>query len=275
MLTRANQYRWIVNVTQWEPSDALWEHALGLVEPEEQKRIQKFHFPIDAKRSLIGRLMMRKVISVHAGVAPNMIKLARCQNNKPYWANPTVKLHFNVSHHSHYVILVAHATRTVGCDIMSKEISGRNKDQHRFFDLMKSSFSDKEWLILESRATDREQLSQFFTFWTLKESFIKNIGVGLGLELNRMNFHYKDQTKTKEFDSMVLEVERKGDEHDIDAKVYDFEQFALDDDHTIAICMGPAPLSLSSRTTPSPVGTAPPLFTPLTVDALIDDKATD
>jgi len=39
-------------------------------------------------------------------------------------------------------------------------------------------------VICRWRSDHREQLSQFFSFWTLKESFIKAIGIGLGLDLN-------------------------------------------------------------------------------------------
>jgi hypothetical protein len=42
-------WRWAVNVADWT-SDEEYQAALRLVEEEEQKRIGRFHFHIDAKR---------------------------------------------------------------------------------------------------------------------------------------------------------------------------------------------------------------------------------
>lgn len=271
-LREVKEYRWIVNVSEWNPSPQEWEHALAHAQPEEQARIRRFRFPIDAKRSLIGRLLMRRVVHVHSGMPWSDIQFKRTQSNKPYWSNPSVaNFSFNISHHSKFVILVAHSHRTVGCDVMSIEITSRDKDQNKFLSLMRDSFTADEWAIIQSRPSEPTQLSQFFTFWTLKESFIKNTGTGLFLELKRMNFFFTNKDKTREFDQMSLEVIRQGDEHDIDASVYTFEHFRLDDQHTAAVCLGPPkPARLrEDNTSPAPFQDIQPssLIPPQTTEA--------
>jgi 4'-phosphopantetheinyl transferase len=80
--------------------------------------------------------------------------------------------------------------------------TGRDKNQEAFFKTMRQSFATLEWSVIRSRATPVEQLRQFFLFWTLKESFIKNIGIGLGLDLQRMEFYYLDAAKTEPYDEV-------------------------------------------------------------------------
>lgn len=254
-LTKARAYRWLVDVSQWNPSEIEFQKVLSLAQPEEQTRIKRFHFPIDAKRSLIGRLLIRGVLALHFGMDETQtrnIKLTRTEAGKPIWEDERNKqLFFNVSHHSKFVLLVADTTRSVGCDIMSIEITGKDKDPNKFLDLMQGSFTRQEKAIWERRPTEHEQLSQFFTLWTLKEAYIKNVGMGLQLELQRMKFFYVDPARNREFgDKMALQVIAAGDKYDMDASVYDFEHYSIDPMHTASVCLGPVPPGASPMAPP-------------------------
>jgi phosphopantetheinyl transferase (holo-ACP synthase) len=55
---------------------------------------------------------------------------------------------------------------------------------------MSSCFTPLEWQVIHSRSGEHAQLCQFYTFWTLKESFVKAIGTGLGFDLQRVQFTY-------------------------------------------------------------------------------------
>jgi hypothetical protein len=121
-----DQYLWVVDVLKWNPPAHVWESALAIAQPEEKTRIKRFHFPIDAKRSLVGRILMRHLINKHTGMPFDQIKMLRTKSQKPYWGNPgDSKLSFNVSHHASYVILAAHDRRSIGCDVMNFEIPGQ------------------------------------------------------------------------------------------------------------------------------------------------------
>jgi 4'-phosphopantetheinyl transferase len=104
---------------------------------------------------------------------------------------------------------------------------------------MRASFAPLEWSTIRSHATPAEQLKQFFVFWTLKESFIKNIGIGLGLDLERMEFYYVKGPCAGHYDEVRLRLIPKGDEHDMDTSDYRFHHFPLDATHAAAVCVGP------------------------------------
>uniref|UniRef100_A0A8C9PSP5 L-aminoadipate-semialdehyde dehydrogenase-phosphopantetheinyl transferase n=1 Tax=Spermophilus dauricus TaxID=99837 RepID=A0A8C9PSP5_SPEDA len=57
-----------------------------------------------------------------------------------------------------------------------------------FFHIMKRKFTNKEWETIRSFKDEWTQLDMFYRNWALKESFIKAIGVGLGFELQRLEF---------------------------------------------------------------------------------------
>jgi 4'-phosphopantetheinyl transferase len=99
---------------------------------------------------------------------------------------------------------------------------------------MRASFAPLEWTTIRSHATPAEQLRQFFIFWTLKESFIKNIGIGLGLDLERMEFYYLGGPSAGHYDEVRLRLIPKGDEHDMDTSDYRFHHFPLDETHAAA-----------------------------------------
>jgi 4'-phosphopantetheinyl transferase len=197
--------RWAVNIENWNPSASEFERILSYVQPEEQARIKRFHFHIDAKRALVGRLLMRTALVQTTRVSWAHIVLQRSSKGKPYWTPPSDYKaspgscipEFNISHHGSWVVLATELDSLIGCDIMSIELPGRNKDINRFFVDMRNCFTEHEWPVIRTQASEREQLAQFFTFWTLKEAFVKAIGVGIGFDLQRVEFYRESPPETR------------------------------------------------------------------------------
>ena len=69
-----------------------------------------------------------------------------------------------------------------------KRFSSAEKIQE-FFRLMTRQFTTEEWMQIKDEQLDlNAQLANFFRFWTLKESFVKGHGHGLGWNLQRLSF---------------------------------------------------------------------------------------
>lgn len=80
----------------------------------------------------------------------------------------------------------------IGVDVMSLEDKRFSSEEkiHDFFRLMTRQFTAEEWMqIKDPQQHDlNAQLATFFRFWTLKESYVKGHGHGLGWNLQRLSF---------------------------------------------------------------------------------------
>eukprot|EP00466_Bigelowiella_natans_P009854 jgi/Bigna1/76520/fgenesh1_pg.41_\ len=193
---RSASIRWAVRVSKWDPTVTAYKEALALLHEDEAKRVAKFRFFDDAKRSLMGRLLVRKLLKDIMQMPT--IDLKRTQKGKPYIANPQEcpieelkHMQFNVSHHGDWVVLAAESCFSVGIDVMGIERPGRGS-LGSFFKNMRSNFSEGEWShVMADEGGDRGRLTRFMRLWTLKESYVKARGEGLSISPNRVCFEMR------------------------------------------------------------------------------------
>ena len=195
-----NDIRWLINFDKWNPSESEWESLLNEVGEEEATRIRRFNrgrgivgrVNPDAKSSLLGRLMISSMMK-----QCNILgSLKRTKEGKPFieYDDKTKRspLNFNISHAGKYVSFVMTTSALIGVDVMElqlvpkKDLTQYNISE--FFDSMDDCFTVSEWSFVRSGDTLEEQLLNFYTLWTLKESYIKAVGIGLGLSLKRIEF---------------------------------------------------------------------------------------
>ncbi|CAN8004259.1 unnamed protein product, partial [Ixodes hexagonus] len=183
--------RWAFNFMAWKPSQEEWLLVTRCVQAEEKNRIDKFVFAKDSKSSMIGRLLLRKCVSECLGIPYEALRLSRTENNRPAIECPDVDVctpfDFNVSHQGDFSVLAADCYAKVGVDVMKIEYSG-GKTVGEFFTVMRRQFTPGEWRFIEGPGTERDLLRRFYRLWSLKESFVKAEGVGLGINLQRLNF---------------------------------------------------------------------------------------
>ncbi|KAG8584689.1 hypothetical protein GDO81_004721 [Engystomops pustulosus] len=98
---------------------------------------------------------------------------------------------------------------------------------------MHRQFTEREWRSIKSMRSDWARLDMFYRHWALKESFIKAIGVGLGFNLQRIEFEVSpiemEVGKVYAQTKMLLDDE---DENWV------FEESLLDDKHHVAVALG-------------------------------------
>lgn len=159
----------------------LTRENLEKAERGEIERIERFYHEIDKNRTLIGHLMARFKLSKVLNKKFEEITFKRTFEGKPFVDNCDV--YFNISHSGDYVVFLA-SNHMVGIDIEQiKEIKDIRKTFSNIFSSQELEF------ILENENEERER---FYMIWTLKESFIKNVGKGLSFkDLNQINFIIK------------------------------------------------------------------------------------
>jgi 4'-phosphopantetheinyl transferase len=194
--------RWAFDFLSWKPTLADLKVAVSLIQPEEKQRLAKFMFQEDFKASLSGRLLMRHFVRQSLRIDNNQFKLSRDSREKPFlieidgatnWDDRVID--FNVSHQGAFACLAgygsrksdANATIRLGVDVMKIEYTG-GKSLAEFFRLMTRNFSQDEWKHINSHNSNVGKLEAFMRNWCLKESYVKNIGTGISVDLSKLNF---------------------------------------------------------------------------------------
>uniref|UniRef100_A0A8C0F3K8 L-aminoadipate-semialdehyde dehydrogenase-phosphopantetheinyl transferase n=1 Tax=Bubo bubo TaxID=30461 RepID=A0A8C0F3K8_BUBBB len=184
-----------------------------------------------------GRLLIRKLIAEKLYIPWNEIHLQRTSKGKPFLANNIFSIYsnynFNVSHQGDYAVLAAEPELQVGIDIMKTNLPG-NASIPNFFRIMERQFTETEWCVIKSMSNEWMQLDMFHRHWALKESFLKAIGVGIGFNLQRIEFNVSplqlEVGKVYKETKMLLDGDKEEE--------WIFEETLLDDHHHVAVALG-------------------------------------
>lgn len=158
-------------------TDAEYNKWYSLMSTDKQRRVDRFRFLDDKKRTVAGEMLARKAIAEWCGVAPESMSFGIKEHGKPYAKDLSIE--FNISH-SGDMVICAVDNNPIGIDI----------EQIRPIDLTvaKRICSEEELLYLFNHApteqdftytTDTEILTRFFELWTAKEAYGKCIGNGI------------------------------------------------------------------------------------------------
>lgn len=218
--------------------------ATACIQPEEKDRLAKFVFRNDFDASLIGRLLMRKFVSDSTQQAYGQIRFDRDARGRPRLLPVCSGLDFNVSHQGNYSVLAGHRplasnerTTTIGVDVMKAEYTG-GKPLSDFFRLMSRNFTTGEWANImgaSKTVSERTQTRAFMRHWCLKESYVKNTGVGITIDLQSIDFAVQtlelraaDCRPVTDTTLSVLGAPVSG---------WTFEESLLDDEHSVCVAV--------------------------------------
>jgi 4'-phosphopantetheinyl transferase len=89
----------------------------------------------------------------------------------------------------------------VGVDVMQLSERPRRREQdpssEHFFRAFTDHFTPLEWQYIHRASNDDARFHAFYRLWSLKEAYIKAIGIGLGFELLRAEFTSIDASETE------------------------------------------------------------------------------
>lgn len=239
-LINQENIRWAFNLKNWRPNLPDLLKATACVQPEEKERLAKFVFRDDFNASLIGRLLMRKFVNENIpGICYADICFGRDSKGKPYIVNDVIPIDFNVSHQGSYSVLAGvilsdkmkNVRTKVGVDVMKTEYTG-GKTLDEFFRIMARNFSIKEWESIRKPQNNEEKLKAFMRHWCLKESYVKNIGVGITIDLQKISFTTNDDLIPGHIvTTTCLDVNEQRQTN------WRFEESLLDAEHIVSVAL--------------------------------------
>jgi len=198
-----------VDINQ-EVSSSQYHQMLSLIPDEKRQRIDRFHFKKDTLCSLYGDILIRYISSDILKIDNQDIYIQENRYGKPYLKD--LPLHFNLSHSGHWVI-AAISNDIVGVDI--------EKINDIDLNIAERFFTNNECLQIFGSDSNSRQ-AQFFSIWTLKESYIKFLGTGLSTPLNSFEFTVRPGSISLS-DSNQSVIPR-------------FKQYDFDHDYMLSVC---------------------------------------
>jgi 4'-phosphopantetheinyl transferase len=180
-LSHSTVHLWYTLTDEIPPALALDEYS-GLLSPEERARHARFLNERAQHEYLITRALCRTVLSRYADVPPVDWRFKVNQWGRPEIASPAGgHLRFNLSNTRGLVACAVALEGEIGLDAEAVDRGG---------DLLEIA---ERFMAAPEAAAIRallpsDQPFRFFTYWTLKEAYIKARGMGLSIPLDKFWF---------------------------------------------------------------------------------------
>jgi 4'-phosphopantetheinyl transferase len=145
---------------------------------DERVSANRFALAKDRLAFALGRLLVRKMLSLYTAMPPGRWEFVCNRYGKPDLRLPSnmPQLRFNISHCDGMVAAAFAVGHEIGVDVESLDRKLADPEIARRY------FAPEETNFLES-LQDEQRSSAFFSFWTLKEAYIKARGMGLSIPL--------------------------------------------------------------------------------------------
>ncbi len=159
------------------------DHCASLLSAAETERMERFHFETDRHTYLIAHALVRTALSRYAPVPPTAWEFDIGQYGRPDIrpGQCDAPLRFNLSHTRGLVAVAVSLDRDIGVDV--EHVRPRALS----LDVADRYFAPTEVTALRAQPAGAQR-DRFFTYWTLKESYIKARGMGLALPLDQFAF---------------------------------------------------------------------------------------
>ncbi|WP_270171090.1 4'-phosphopantetheinyl transferase family protein [Paenibacillus sp. SYP-B4298] len=190
----------------------VYRHLLSDAAPDKQQRIERYVRRADAYRSLLADAIVRRRLATLLRVKTSALTFSSNAYGKPY-VEQAEGLHFNTTHSGQWVAVVfSDEPSGIDVEIMKKSDS---------LPLARRFFSPTEYEAIQS---SDQQLQTFYTYWSMKESYIKALGLGLSKELTSFTVLIGEDGSADVEDEGRLSSYR----------IYPFE---LDKDYSSTVCL--------------------------------------
>jgi 4'-phosphopantetheinyl transferase len=151
--------------------------ATRLLSEDERQRAFRFRFARDRHRFVIGRALLRIILSRYLQADPARLRFAYNEYGKPSLIGDHAGLQFNISNSASLAVCAVVLHGAVGIDVEHvRDLSDIDRVARHFF-------AAPEAQIVRALSGPNKTMA-FFTCWTRKEAYIKALGTGLSRPLD-------------------------------------------------------------------------------------------
>lgn len=192
------------------PNELVLSALMSLVPKEKTDKLSRFKKKEDCCRSLAAELLIRVVLVEKTRLKNRDIHFGYNAYGKPFLMD--YPLNFNLSHAGNWIVCAIDET-PIGIDIEEMKQIDLN--------IAKRFFSNIEWMKLVQEP-EEDKLDYFYNLWTLKESYIKNVGLGLSIPLHLISFTINGEN---------IEFKNR-----YSHEIRHFKQYNMDDLYKFSVC---------------------------------------
>jgi 4'-phosphopantetheinyl transferase len=156
------------------------EYGFQLLSDDERRRSEQFRFPVHRDRFVMARASLRRILAGYLQVEPTQLAFEYSEYGKPSLVTPQTDIRFNASRSHERALIACSRGRELGVDT---ERIRRDLDVD---DLAQRFFSVEENDRLREVPPDFRHLA-FLRCWTCKEAFVKAVGKGLSIDLDKFD----------------------------------------------------------------------------------------
>jgi len=178
------------------------EALMDFVGSEKKEKLKRFRFMEDRVRGLYADLLIRYILIKEHGFSNEEIQFGKNKYGKPH-LDCGSDIHFNYSHSGNWIACAVDQS-PIGIDV--EEVNDID------FAISERFFSEGEVQYLNAKKEDAKK-ECFFDFWTLKESYIKAIGMGLSKGLGSFTIQIDEEQGTIECDGWKFRQYDAGDDY--------------------------------------------------------------
>lgn len=170
---------WRVSLDQTESCLQSLQQTLST---DERTKADRFRFPKDRSQFIVSRGALRAILSRYLNISSHILRFDYNPYGKPSLivTQGGNTLRFNLSHSRGMALIAITKNRDIGVDI-----EGINPN-FSCMEIAEKFFSPLENSVLRS-LPEHLQATAFFTCWTRKEAYIKAVGKGLSIPLNKFD----------------------------------------------------------------------------------------
>ncbi len=176
---------WYADVALLASDAGRLARAAARLPAAEHTRYRRFRHDVDRHMFLLGRLMARALVARAAGFAPDAWRWREGPHGRPEIDEPACPWRFNLAHSAGLVVCGLARSRDIGVDV--EDLQRRPTDMdvvHRY-----CSADELDDIV---RQPDDGWHERFLTYWTLKEAYLKALGLGISVHLADVAFDLTD-----------------------------------------------------------------------------------
>lgn len=174
-LEQSEIHLWSFPVSTYEEYS---ENYRNLLSERESEKAERFYKEQDRIRCRVVYILLRQILSLYTGEAPERISIALTEKGKPYMEGESSP-YFNFSHSGDRVLFAFSSRGQVGVDLELK------KGFRELEGLIKMCCSLREVHALSQLETEQEKQELFYQYWSSKEAYLKGTGTGITASLKK------------------------------------------------------------------------------------------